>query len=195
MDRSNPHRLSRSLKALLPLLAMLFTLQPVFSQDLSFRIRAREHFDSVWITYKDADVTQFYRGIGPNLNFWMEKPYHYSFGLSYSVLFINNEEELQVPEIGQDMELTKIGLEAKYYWSPGNGGLFGRVGASSNRLNTKGDFGTLSGTGGYLGLGWEVKFSRIGLAFEAAGRRIDLAKGIRIDTYSPSLGVHFYGYI
>ena len=165
------------------------------AQESSFRIRAREHFDSVWVTYGQQESTRFYRGIGPNINIWMEKPYHYSFGLSYSVLFINNEKEVQVVGIKSDMELTKIGFEFKNYFNPNKGGLFARLGISSNKLNTKGSYQTLSGAGGYLGLGWEFKFSQLGLALEMAGRKIQLEQEISIDTFSPSIGVHFYGYI
>jgi hypothetical protein len=177
------------------LLKIVFFAQPLPGQESGFKIRAREHFDSVWITFGKIDRVAFYRGLGPNLNFWMEKPYFYSFGLSYSVLFINNPKEVDIPEIGEDMELTKYGFEFKYYFVPNQGGLFTRIGLSTNRLNTKGTYGYLSGSGGYFGVGWEIKFSKLGLAFEAAGRRVELEEDIRIDTYSPSLGVHFYGYI
>lgn len=171
----------------------------IFSENISaetrFKIRAREHFDTVWIEFKDSSQTYSYGGIGPNINLWMEDPYRFSIGLSYSVLFINNGREEELPDFGSNMDLTKYGIESKIYFNPGEGGLLTRLGISSNVLNTKGTAGNIKGTGGYLGLGYEIKFSKIGLAFEAAGRRIELEKNIRIDTYSPSIGVHFYGYI
>lgn len=165
------------------------------SAETRFKIRAREHFDTVWIEFKDSDQTYSYEGIGPNINLWLEDPYRFSIGLSYSVLFINNDREEERPEFNSNMDLTKYGIESKIYFSPGEGGLFTRIGISSNVLNTNGAAGNIKGTGGYLGLGYEIKFSKVGLAFEAAGRRIELEQNIRIDTYSPSIGVHFYGYI
>ena len=166
-----------------------------FGQDTKIKLRARQHFDTVRIEFGEQNHREIYRGTGPNFNLWLEKPYHFSFGLSYSVLFINNSEAKEVPEIGNNMDLTKIGFEFKNYFIPNEGGLFMRLGVSSNSLNTKGSYETLSGTGAYLGLGWEFKFSKIGLALEAAGRRINLEKEIQIETFSPSIGVHFYGYI
>jgi len=163
--------------------------------ETTIKIRAREHFDRVWIQYKNLNREYNYGGIGPNINIWLEDPYRFSIGLSYSVLFINNSEEPDIPDFGEDMNLTKVGIESKIYFSPGEGGLFTRIGLSSNSLNTQGSAGKLIGTGGYLGLGWEIKFSKIGLALEAAGRRIELERNIRVDTLSPSIGVHFYGYL
>ena len=160
-----------------------------------FKMRAREHFDTVWIYPPSGAQTYVFNGIGPNINIWLENPYHFSFGLSYSVMFINNYPVTDVIEFGKNMNITKIGLESKYYFYPGEGGLFGRVGVSNNSLNTKSTEGSLNGLGGYLGLGWEIKFSKIGLALEVAGRRMEFDNSLRIDSYSPSIGVHFYGYI
>ena len=165
------------------------------SAETSLKIRAREHFDTVWIHQKNLDDTYSYGGIGPNINIWLEDPYRFSIGLSYSVLFINNSKETELPDFGSNMDLTKYGIEGKIYFNPGEGGMFTRIGVSHDVLNTKGSAGTINGLGRYLGLGWEIKFSKIGLALEVAGRRIELEKNIRIDTYSPSIGVHFYGYI
>lgn len=183
---------------IIPFVIILF-LASLFSEKLSaetgIKIRAREHFDTVWVNHKNLNSTYSYKGIGPNINIWLENPYEFSIGFSYSVLFINNGKESEIPYIGSDMDLTKYGVESKIYFDPGKGGAFTRIGISHNVLNTKGTAGNISGSGGYLGLGWEIKFSKIGLALELAGRRIEFEKNIQVDTFSPSIGVHFYGYI
>ncbi|MBT4088538.1 MAG: hypothetical protein HN580_03830 [Deltaproteobacteria bacterium] len=182
------------IRTLLCLFALILSLNSTLYAQ-SFRIRAREHFDTVWINYKQLDMKTSHPGIGPNINMWMEDPYNYSIGLSYSHLFINNDTDPQIVGIGSDMELIKWGIEYKNYFFKGNGGLFSRLGLSTNTLKTKGLFSDLGGFGGYLGIGWEIKFQRIGLAFEAAGRKINFESDIEVTTYSPSIGVHFYGYI
>ncbi len=181
-------------KAIFCFFALILGLNScVFAQ--SFKIRAREHFDTVWINYKQLDLKTSHPGIGPNINMWMEDPYNYSIGLSYSHMFINNSADPQIPGIGTDMELIKWGIEYKNYFFKGEGGLFSRLGLSKNTLKTKGSLSELEGFGGYLGLGWEIKFEKFGLAFEAAGRRINFESDIEVTTYSPSIGLHFYGYI
>ena len=162
---------------------------------LSFRVRAREHFDTVWVFFKDLDTTTAHSGIGPNLNFWLEEPYDYSIGLSYSHMFISDDANEKIPEFDEKMELIKWGLEYKTDLSKGTGGLFTRFGLSDNTLKTEGIYDSIKGYGTYFGLGWEIKFSQLGLAFEAAGRKIYLDEEIEITTYSPSIAVHFYGYI
>lgn len=162
---------------------------------VDFRVRAREHFDTVWINYHNLNIRKEHSGIGPNLNFWMEEPYQYSIGLSYSHMFIDNQIDPKITGIKSNMELVKVGIEWKNYLYKNEGGIFTRLGISNNSLRTQGSLGELKGNGFYLGLGWEFKFSQIGLAFEAAGRKIFMENDLEITTYSPSIGVHFYGYI
>jgi hypothetical protein len=181
-------------KTLFCLIFLTLGLSSVISAQ-TFKIRAREHFDTVWINYKQLGIKTSHSGIGPNINMWMEDPYNYSIGLSYSHLFINNSVDPEISEVDSDMELIKWGIEYKNYFFKGEGGLFSRLGLSHNTLKTKGSLSDLNGLGGYLGFGWEIKFASIGLAFEAAGRKINFNQDIEVTTYSPSIGVHFYGYI
>jgi hypothetical protein len=176
-------------------LVVLILLAETTLYAASFRLRAREHFDTVWVFYKDQNLTKKHGGIGPNINFWFEEPYNYAIGLSYSHIFIDNIKFAELPDIGEKMELIKWGIEYKHYWFENEGGLFTRLGGSANTLKTKGELEDLQGNGAYLGFGWEIKFSKIGLAFEAASRKVYLERDIEITTFSPSIGVHFYGYI
>jgi len=161
-----------------------------------FKIRAREHFDQVKLTYNEANqATQSVSGVGPTLNFWFEDPYVSSFGLAWGMTYLNTNGITPYGTGTKDTELWSLGIEGKQYFFPKAGGLFFRWGLSSEQLKTYDAFEQVKGTGKYLGLGYEIQFSRIGLAFEAAKRQINLSRGVLIEAQSPSIGVHFYGYI
>jgi len=176
------------------LLIGFLLLHTEFLLAAQLRLRAREHFDRVTIQYNAVNFSTEHSGIGPTINLWWEEPYVRSIGLAVGAMFINEGPD-NVPGIDRKLELWKAGLEGKHYWSDHEGGLFGRWGGSYNRLINRGLLGNLEGYGAYLGLGWEFQFENIGLAFEAAQREVFLEEQIRISSYSPSIGVHFYGYL
>ncbi len=159
-----------------------------------FHIRAREHFDTVTIDSKEQKINDTVTGIGPTFNFWLEDPYRWALGLSWGLMFINNPAYEGVTGVKNDMELRKTGFEGKYWFSR-EGGLFVRLGLSQNELTTQGSYGALFSIGNYLGVGWEFKFEKFGLALEAARREILFDHDLNISTSSPSIGFHFYGYI
>jgi len=167
-------------------------------QAADFKVRAREHFDQVTLTYGQAAPGQQkynHKGIGPTINLWFEDPYANSFGLAVGMTYINNNGLTPYGTGSKDTELWSIGVEGKHYFVPKAGGFFFRWGLSSERVKAYQAFKDSSGNGTYLGLGYEIKFSRIGLALEAAKRQIKLGQQIQIDAQSPSIGVHFYGYL
>ena len=159
------------------------------------KVRAREHFDTVQLEFGEESIEVETSGIGPTINIWWEEPYRYAFGFAVGMMFIHNDAIPEVAAVDEKMELWKTGIEWKYWFSQDQGGLFSRLGVSENRLKTKGDYGELKSTGTYWGLGWEFKFSKIGLAIEAAQRQIKFDHEISVTTFSPSIGVHFYGYL
>jgi len=161
-----------------------------------FKIRAREHFDQAKLTYgEQGNEEQQVSGIGPTLNFWFEDPYANSFGLAWGMTYLNTNGITPYGTGSKDTELWSLGIEGKHYFVPKSGGFFARWGLSSESLKTYDAFEAVKGTGTYLGLGYEIQFSRIGLAFEAAKRQIKLDRDLTIDLQSPSIGVHFYGYL
>ena len=164
------------------------------AQTMELKIRAREHFDTVWVTPGDGRGDLKYGGLGPNINIWMEEPFVQSFGLSFSFLFADAKQTDNTGKFGEQLELRKVGVEWKWYPLV-KGVWFTRLGASQNTLDTKGTLGQLSGFGGYVGTGVEFNFSGIGLAFELAFRKILLSDGVVVNTRSPALGVHFYKYL
>ncbi len=157
-------------------------------------MRAREHFDTVWISSDRHGIDARYQGLGPNINIWWESPFDYSFGISYSIIFADEKEADATGQLGEKIEVRKVGLETKLF--PWEGGiLFTRFGVSGNEFISNGSLGVLSGRGAYLGLGIEFNLSGIGLAFEAAGRWLSFDRDTSVRTYSPSIGVHFYKFI
>ncbi|MBF0352174.1 MAG: hypothetical protein HQM11_14165 [SAR324 cluster bacterium] len=161
---------------------------------LELKLRAREHFDTVNVRFTEQDIDKTWSGIGPTINLWLEEAYQYSFGFAFGIIFIDNPALIEIPQIDEKMELWKQGVEVKYYAIPKAGGIFFRLGVSSNTLKTKGSWGELQGMGAYAGIGWEFQFSKIGLAFEQAKRQVNLENSIEIVTTSPSIGVHLYSY-
>jgi len=160
-----------------------------------WRLRAREHFDTVTLKYGNQIEKETTSGIGPTINFWWEEAYENSFGLALGLMYIDFARESESIGRGQRMELWKLGFEGKHDPLQGDGGLFLRWGISKNQLKTQGSLGELKGNGGYLGIGWEFPFEILGLAFEIAQRQISVENNLFIKTSSPSIGVHFYKHL
>lgn len=159
------------------------------------RFRAREHFDTMTIRYEESDREETPSGIGPVINFWWEEPYENSFGLALGLTLIDFEKSSEALGRGQNMELWERGVEGKHYLVHGEGGLYFRWGVSRNQLQTGGSLGELTGTGGYLGIGWELPFEILGLALEIGHRQTRLEDRVFMDIRSPSIGVHFYEHL
>lgn len=181
-------------KFLMASLIMILFMANMNAFAAEFHVRAREHFDTVSIDSDEQSFSDTVSGIVPTINFWFEVPYYWAIGLSWGLMFINNDDYQGVTGVSDNMELTKTGVEAKYWFSR-EGGLFTRLGISQNDLATQGSYGKLTSVGTYLGVGWEFKFEKWGLALEAARREISFDHDLKISTFSPSIGFHFYGYI
>ena len=160
-----------------------------------WKLRAREHFDTVTLKYGNQIENETTSGIGPTINFWLEEPYENAFGLALGLMYIDFARESESSGRGQRMELWKLGLEGKHDPLQGDGGLFLRWGISKNQLKTQGSLGELKGNGGYLGIGWEFPFEIMGLAFEIVQRQISLENNLIIKTSSPSIGMNFYKHL
>jgi len=110
---------------------------------------------------------------------------------------------MRIDDVNQDylggseqLLLIKQGLEIKFFPFANGGGLFGRLGISDNQLDSKSPQGKLKGIGYYRGIGWDIPTlsGKLGQALEAAWRDVAFDQ-LDLKTYSPSIGVHFYGYI
>ena len=58
-----------------------------------WRLRAREHFDTVTLKYGNQIENETTSGIGPTINFWWEEAYENSFGLALGLMYIDFARE------------------------------------------------------------------------------------------------------
>ncbi len=159
----------------------------------NFRIRLREHFEWLSVRYEPLRQTVNYFGLTNTANIWYEEPFQYAYGLAFGpVLGSAKAQGSSPPTVDSKIRLWNIGVEGKYFFFPKMNSFFGRLGVTGNVLDTRGSDGAIKGGGYYLGLGWESKIGRIGLAPEVAFRHVLLEKGSRVFAFTPSVGVHFY---
>jgi hypothetical protein len=160
----------------------------------NFRIRLREHFEFLSIRYESLNDSENYFGLTNTANLWYEKPMHYGIGLAVGPVLGSASSVNDSAPMGTDtkIRLWNIGVETKYFFYPEKKPWFGRIGLTGNILDTRGSAGKLGGGGYYLGLGFETKIWKIGLAPEIAFRHVLLEQGSSIYAFTPSIGVHFY---
>jgi len=187
--------MNNKLKPIALLFVWFLVLLPNLLFAADFHIRAREHFDRITLDYGELTTSEDISGIGPTINFWLEEPYNWAAGMFWGLTYISNHPDKNLEEVGENMEMQEVGIEIKYWMINNEGGPFTRFGLSQLRLQTQGNYGELKTTGGQFALGWEFKFSKIGLAFEVGKRELSFDHGIGISLISPAIGVHFYGYI
>ncbi len=161
------------------------------------RLRAREHFEFNSIHYGSAKPDQNYFGLADTVNLWYEKPFEWAFGLGAGILPgspLNRQPA--PPGVGGKPDVWHAGFEFKYFLGQLLGvrmpGLFGRLGATANILDTNGPRGTILGGGYYVGAGYEFLIWKIGLAPEVAFRHVIYQEHVREYSFTPSFGVHFY---
>ena len=101
-------------------------------------------------------------------------------------------EETMNTGLGRKFKLILFGLEGKYYHRYIASGLFSRLGLGYTQLNNDGSLGNLTGYNVYLGTGWEYDFRGVGIAFEMAYRYSRFSSDVILNSFTPSIGVHFY---
>lgn len=159
-----------------------------------WKFRAREHYE--WHDIKLSDRTIPYRGFSNTINFWLEEPFKYAMGASFSPLFgsAKAQESPVDRRLGKTIKLFSVGAEAKVFtfqrelpWFYTRGGL------GWSQLRTEGRLGDINGWNVYLGVGGEFLWKNIGIAPEFATRFVRLSDGVDIQSITPSIGFHFYG--
>lgn len=171
-------------------LAILVLIYPfcIFAQSGKFKFRAREHYEIHSISYGNEEET--YRGLTNTINAWHEVPFKYSFGLALGpILGSASKEDTKLEMFGEKIKLIHIGLEYKYFFL---GQTFTRVGAGWTQLRSTGEIDYINGHHTYLGLGYEFKVNKFGIAVEAAYRWSELSDDVSIESITPSIGFHFY---
>jgi len=153
-------------------------------------MRAREHYEILKIKTNTSEDE--YKGFNNTINVWWEEPYHYSFGLSFSPVISTLKEKDPNSTFGRKIQTINAGLELKYFPKILLRNLYLRPGLTYTILRPDNAISNRNGYSAYLGLGYEFKFNRFGLAIEAAYRHSELDTDTQIQTITPSVGFHFY---
>jgi hypothetical protein len=158
-----------------------------------FKMRAREHYETMRVTATDSDQPTTFSGFSNTINLWYEKPMSYAIGLAASPLWatLGVTGTKNSDAFGERIRLVHIGIEGKYFPLTA-GGLFTRLGLYRATLQTNGLGGVTSGRSALAAIGYEWQIGRVGLALEWALRSGDLASGGTFHGEAPAIGVHFY---
>lgn len=175
-------------RVLLILLVLFTSFNGASAQ--TFKIRAREHFDTTVIQFDGHQEN--YNGIGPMFDLWFEEPFGTSTGLTVGLTLLDNVSSDPDPKAGDQAQLQTVGLTTKFFPLDLLGGYYLRAALTSNRLITEGTYSDFEGYGFYGGMGWEFDINQIGLAFEAAWHTIVFNEETTLETFTPAIGVHFY---
>ena len=162
---------------------------PSESEAAKWRFRAREHYDIHKI--KIEAETYEYQGLSNTINFWYEDPKKEAYGLAFGPLIgsARSREDVDPLQFGNKVQLFYVGAEYKKYFLED---FFVRPGLFWSSLETKGQLDPNTGYSAYLGIGYEIDVSNVGIALEVAFRQSYLQNDIEISTITPSIGVHFY---
>jgi hypothetical protein len=168
------------------LFGLLFTYN-LFAIPIKFR--AREHFEVH--KFKGNHLDQTFKGLSNTINIWWEDPYKFSIGLAFSPIISSLTNSSDTP-LGKKIKLFSLGIEAKYFFSDLINSLYIRPGLFHTTLNPSSNLKNQKGYSVYLGIGYEVPLQYFSLAFELANKRSFLENSIQINSFTPSIGLHFY---
>lgn len=165
-----------------PIIVLYFILseyQLYAVSDMNFKMRAREHYDRVFLDHKS------YEGFTHRFNLWWEKPMDYYYGFAFGPVWAPLRHEK-----GDQATLYHAGIEGKWFVVVDHpfylrGALY--INAFKTNALEKG-MSTL------LGGGIEIKKWGVGFAFEWAYQSGYLEESGHFNMISPSIGVHFYDY-
>jgi hypothetical protein len=160
---------------------------------MKFKMRAREHYEVHNI--KGENFETKYKGFNNTVNLWWENPYDLYYGFSFSPIFsgLKNKED---QSLGDEIDYFNIGLELKYfpkdYLPSVLENFYIRPGTGYSVLKPGNNVNDAKGYNLYLGLGYEYPFKHLGLALEVAYRYANLEDGVSVQSFTPSIGFHFY---
>ncbi len=82
-----------------------------------FKMRAREHYETVNLHLDQHTPNTTYGGFSNTINLWYEKPLTYAFGIAASPLgaTLPRQGAAVDPTLGDRIRLVHIGLEAKAF--------------------------------------------------------------------------------
>ncbi|MFK7825971.1 MAG: hypothetical protein AB8G05_17595 [Oligoflexales bacterium] len=161
-----------------------------------FHIRVRENYEHLELSLSHQKYR--YQSFSHTFNLWFEKPYDYAFGLATGpfVMSYSKSPQQKIPdqhEFGEYIKFISHGLELKKWYLKN---YFFRMGTYFHQFNSNGTLGKDWGLGGLFGLGYELDFENIGLAFEADYKLSKLSRSsVEISSKMVAIGFHFYKYI
>lgn len=155
------------------------------------KMRAREHFEVHEVS--TPQVLEVYKGLTNTITLAIEKPYKYSYGLSFSPILANLEASNSDSFFGNKITQQNIGVHLKYFLNKSLKNTFARIASGYSKLEVdRGSRKEFFGLYSYLGIGYEIPYDKFGLALELAYRYADYNDSIIVKTISPSIGFHFY---
>ena len=153
-------------------------------------LEAREHFELHKIKVDDEQFS--YSGLSNTINFWYEVPYKVAYGFSLSPLIGSaSKVDDKAPSLSSRVNLVSIGGEFKYFLSD-TIPVFTRLGMGWSQLRSSGNLKESNGLNTYAGIGYEVPVGKLGIALELAHRNSYLQNKIQVQSWTPSIGFHFY---
>lgn len=171
-------------RALLLAAALLAAPASAFAEP-SWRLRAREHFETGNLDLADGQGATAYRGFLSSFDLFREEPMKLSYGLAVqrgSLGRVKRNESVRATAVGA--EVKQFPLPKKpWFW---RGGL---LATNVDPTDAGGDFWTY---GFALGSGFEFPLWKLGVAPEAGGRFMWGTHGKRMTNFYVALGVHFY---
>ena len=164
-----------------------FSLQANSAQ---WAVRAREHFESHEYKYSGQKIK--YTGLTNTINIWREEPYKWALGLALGPVIGSAKEKNSGAALGEEIQLSILGVEGKYFPFAGQIDLFTRLGITYSKLDTEMGPDDPDGIGYYAGVGYEFRTEMLGIALEFGIRYVDLSSDITGTIVTPSIGFHFY---
>lgn len=171
------------------LIFVLFVFSSLSVSAFEFKMRAREHYETHKVL---ASKNIEYKGFTNTINLWWEKPYDISVGFFFSPLLAKFYNDSPNFGYGKEFRFLATGVELKYFPKIYNFYLRSSLGYS--KIKDSNSILDEDGLSLYFGLGYEFSLKNFGLALEVAQRKSYYSNSVEVDTFSPSIGFHFYKY-
>lgn len=172
------------MKAFLALSSLLLLAGSAYAEP-SWRVRAREHFETGKLNLSDGQGPLAFRGFLSCFDVFREDPMKLAYGLAVqrgTIGRVRGHEEVRATALGA--EVKHFPLEKRpWFW---RGGL---LATNIDPTDAGGDFWTY---GFGLGAGVELPVWKLGVAPEVGGRFSWASRGRRLANLYVALGVHFY---
>ncbi len=168
-------------------LAVIFSLESFASQ---WALRARENYE----VNKVSDSQQNFSGLSSTINFGLEEPFKYFYGLGIQPGLGSFEEkdDIQSLNLGKEIRIYQIGSDIKYFPIEGSMGFF-RNTLFYALVSTKTTVDNIGGYGASISAGWEFwLYDLFALAPEVGYKYTRLRTDENLNTVFISIGVHFY---